>query len=281
MNLIAPRRCYVERAGHVIEGFQNNNNNNNSGDDDKLKLKMIGTYIPKQDPEKPLGEDAHFILEEQGTMGVADGVGGWVRHGIDAGVYARDLMRNAMLAVEREPKGFVDPRRVLNEAFLNTTAQGSSTASIVTLKKNLLHGVNVGDCRLMLFRNNKCIFKSPIQQHRFNKPYQLGNSEKSDRPDSSEEYQVCVEAGDIVVFGSDGLWDNMHAGEIEIALWQLSLGIVDIHDLIEYISHNALSISKQKNGATPFALAAQREGFDYKGGKIDDITVLVAQIITA
>ena len=44
-------------------------------------------YIPKL--SNSLGEDAHFICEEQQVTGVADGVGSWARCGIDAGQYAR------------------------------------------------------------------------------------------------------------------------------------------------------------------------------------------------
>ncbi|XP_061367452.1 probable protein phosphatase 2C 80 [Gastrolobium bilobum] len=102
------------------------------------------------------------VLEKRkANHGVADGVGGWARKGIDAGDYA--------------PKG-------------------SSTASIVSLQKNVLHGVNVGDSGLMLFRNNTMLFQSPIQQRKFNTPFQLGNAVRSDRPDFAVEYQVHVES---------------------------------------------------------------------------------------
>jgi protein phosphatase PTC7 len=41
------------------------------------------------------GEDAMFICEDRGVIGVADGVGGWSQQGIDAGEYAEKLMRLA------------------------------------------------------------------------------------------------------------------------------------------------------------------------------------------
>ncbi|XP_061358527.1 probable protein phosphatase 2C 80 [Gastrolobium bilobum] len=181
-----------------------------------LKMVVEKFYYPKDNPEKPKGEDAFFICEEQRTMGVADGVGGWAKKEIDSGEYARELMTEAVNAVHlQSEKGFVDPRKVLNDAFLNTKAKGSSTASIVTLKEGVLHGVNVGDSGLMLFRNNRFLFQSHFQQHSFNVPFQLGNSKISDHPDSAHEYKISVKAGDILVLGSDGLFDNLYADTIE------------------------------------------------------------------
>ncbi|XP_061359310.1 probable protein phosphatase 2C 55 [Gastrolobium bilobum] len=210
------------------------------GDEEKPKkwlkvLKMVAGsfYYPKDNPKKPMGEDAFFVCEEQQTMGVADGVGGWAKKGIDAGEYARELMKEAMNVVQHESKGFVDSR-------------GSSTASIVTLKKGVLHGVNVGDSGLMLFRNNRLLFQSPIQQHSFNTPFQLGNSEISDRPDSATEYQILVEAGDILVLGSDGLFDNLYVDDIEEVLrWKKE--VFGVNDLAEHIADVALSFSKSKD----------------------------------
>ncbi|XP_061353150.1 probable protein phosphatase 2C 80 [Gastrolobium bilobum] len=174
-------------------------------------------------------------------------------------------------------KGFVDPRKVLNDAFLNTKAKGSFTASIVTLKEGVFHGVNVGDIGLMLFRNNRFLVQSPIQQHSFNTPFQLGNSEISDSPDSAYEYENSVKAGDILVLGSDELFDNLYADDIEeILRW--TKGVFEVNDLAQHIADIALSFSKSKDFRTPFQDPSEREGRSHMGGKKDDITVLVAQI---
>ncbi|XP_061365112.1 probable protein phosphatase 2C 80 [Gastrolobium bilobum] len=243
-----------------------------------LKMAVGKFYYPKDNPKKPMGEDAFFICEEQRTMGVADGVGGWAKKGIDSGEYARELMTQAVNAVHlQSKKGFVDPRKVLNDAFLNTKAKGSSTASIVTLREGVLHGVNVGDSGLMIFRNNRFLFQSDFQQHSFNAPFQLGNGESSDRPDSAREYKFPVEAGDILVLGSDGLFDNLYIDTIEYILsW--SDGILGVDDLAEHIADVALLFSLSKDSRTPFQDASEREGLNHVGGKKDDITVLVAQI---
>ncbi|XP_021809669.1 probable protein phosphatase 2C 55 [Prunus avium] len=120
----------------------------------KMKLVCGSCYCPKDNPEKPLGEDAHFISHFAQTIGLADGVGGWARKGIDAGEYARGIMNHAketathMAAVGATP---VDARKVLNEAYENNAdVQGSSTACILSFDKERgsLHAVNVGDSGL-------------------------------------------------------------------------------------------------------------------------------------
>lgn len=39
------------------------------------------------------GEDAVLVSDDQQVLVVADGVGGWIREGIDSGVYSRELCR--------------------------------------------------------------------------------------------------------------------------------------------------------------------------------------------
>ena len=88
--------------------------------------------MPHPDKEETGGEDAHFIWDEQ-AIGVADGVGGWANHGVDAGQYSRALMSHSVDAIEEESKGSIDPLRVLEKAYTRTKAEGSSTACIIAL----------------------------------------------------------------------------------------------------------------------------------------------------
>lgn len=87
----------------------------------------------KDKKQKPLGEDAYFISPEGQSFGVADGVGGWTKRGIDAGEYARQLMENSKSSIICQPKGFIDPKEVLTEAHSRTQVPGSSTACVVTI----------------------------------------------------------------------------------------------------------------------------------------------------
>lgn len=93
--------------------------------------------MPHPDKEDTGGEDAHFICVDEQAIGVADGVGGWADHGIDSGQYARELMSNSVSAIQEEPKGLIDPARVLEKAYTSTKAKGSSTACIVALTEQV------------------------------------------------------------------------------------------------------------------------------------------------
>lgn len=49
--------------------------------------------------------------------------------------------------------------------------------------------MDVGDSGCIVMRQRRIIFKTPIQQHRFNKPYQLGcTSTEFDQPASAQVY---------------------------------------------------------------------------------------------
>ncbi|KAL3522295.1 hypothetical protein ACH5RR_015129 [Cinchona calisaya] len=244
---------------------------------------MAGSfYQPKKNNLKPLGEDAHFICEEEQTIGVADGVGGWAKKGIDSGIYARELMDNAVFLIqEKQPEnGAVNPKKVLNEAFLNTEAKGASTACIIKLKDNFLHAVNLGDSGFLVIRDGKIVYNSPFQQSGFNCPFQLGNW-TGYVLDLAEETVVEVEPGDVVVAATDGLFDNVYFEEIEDVVNRC----LREENPPELMARNLVRLARKqsllKNTISPFTKAAMDFGLsfeDYKGGKYDDVTVIAAYI---
>ncbi|KAF8398685.1 hypothetical protein HHK36_014540 [Tetracentron sinense] len=246
----------------------------------KKNLKIIAgsCYLPKDDELKPRGEDAHFIHKLQRVIGVADGVGGWAKRGVDSGEYSRELMYNSIVAIHKEPYGFVDPERVLEAAYSNTKVEGSSTACIVAFTNKFLHAVNVGDSRFMVIREDRIIYCSPVQLHRFNCPYQLGSGSKCDPPSSAQVLKVPIEVGDIVVAGTDGLFDNLFKHEIADMVIQGMRDGMEPGDVASVIAEHALDASNQKYCLTPFAEASKKAGLEHIGGKYDDITVIVACI---
>lgn len=250
-----------------------------SGEGRKWKMVCGACYLPKDNKLKPLGEDAHFICKEKQAVGVADGVGGWAAKGVDAGEYARELMNNAEIAIHQEPNGHMDLKGVLNKAFLNTKPEGSSTACLAVLEDLHLKAINVGDSGFLVFRNKALMYRSPIQQHEFNTPYQLGTSKTCDLPCSAMRIAVAVLPEDIIVFGTDGLLDNMYPREIEDILKRGTSEEVNPEELASTIAEFALYNSLDKYRCSPFARAAHLEGKQHIGGKIDDITVIVGHIV--
>ena len=88
-----------------------------------MKLVSGAYFLPHPDKEKTGREDAYFICADEQALGVADG----------EGVFARELMSNSVKAIQEEPKGSINPARVLEKAHAATTAKGSSTACIISL----------------------------------------------------------------------------------------------------------------------------------------------------
>ena len=61
---------------------------------------------------------------------------------------------------------------------------------------------------MMLIRHGECIYRTFEQQHSFNFPFQLGTGSKDSPMDALFE-DLSVQEGDIVILGTDGIWDNV------------------------------------------------------------------------
>ncbi|KAK6149103.1 hypothetical protein DH2020_016628 [Rehmannia glutinosa] len=226
----------------------------------KVFLKMIAAsiYIPKDNPKRPRGDDAHFISAEEQTIGVADGIGGWIKSGIDGGEYARQLMFNS-----------TNKRNAANTILHRLHHH--------TFRRQVIRCERRGQW-ISSHQKRRRFIPIPKQQRTFNCPYQLGTTK--DNPSVAEEIEVEVEAGDIVVVGTDGLFDNMHASEIlEIVRRGTTEGRKD--SLMEQccnMANLALYNSFDRYTDTPYSIASRMAGKYHKGGKVDDITVIIAKI---
>ncbi|KAK4390674.1 putative protein phosphatase 2C 55 [Sesamum angolense] len=246
--------------------------------DRPLKLNSGSCYLPHPDKEETGGEDAHFICTGEHAIGVADGVGGWADVGVDAGKYARELMSNSVNAIQEEPKGSINPTRVLEKAYTSTKAKGSSTACIIALTDQGLHAINLGDSGFMVVRDGCTVFRSPVQQHDFNFTYQLEGGNAGDLPSSGQVFTIPVAPGDVIIAGTDGLFDNLYNNDITAVVVHAVRAGFGPQVTAQKIAALARQRAQDKNRQTPFSTAAQEAGFRYYGGKLDDITVVVSYI---
>lgn len=222
------------------------------------------------------GEDAYYIAESQLSIGVADGVGGWAEAGIDAGIYARKLMEEAKKAADAG----ADPKAILKHAHINTRVQGSSTACIMVLDKTTFHAANLGDSGFLIVRDGKLVFQTPQQQHSFNFPYQIGSEDGAgDQPDCAQVFEFTVQPGDIVVAGTDGLFDNVFPEEIAVVATQCKKHGGTSSETAQVLCMYARSRAADPQYASPFAHGAFQAGYPFLGGKMDDITVVVAYVV--
>nr|ACF85586.1 unknown [Zea mays] len=87
--------------------------------------------------------------------------------------------------------------------------------------------------------------------------------------------------GDVVVVGTDGLFDNVHDWQLERAVRMgTNLGFSP-KNMADIIAGIAYGISKDKWACTPFGMGYMKvHGLARRGGKKDDITVIVAHIVS-
>jgi len=179
----------------------------------KLQLCSGASMIPHPEKAHRGGEDALFL--HSNGLGVADGVGSWALQGIDAGLFARSLMLECRKALDA---GMLEPGKILARAHDNTKARGlrgSSTAVVIVLEDDVLHSANLGDSSYMVIRGDEIYHKEKELTHAFNTPYQLGHAgSRADRASDAVLRSVYVQPGDVIIAGSDGLFDNLYTSRI-------------------------------------------------------------------
>ena len=93
-------------------------------------------------------------------------------------------------------------------------------------------------------------------------------------------FSLHVAAGDIVVAGTDGLFDNLFDNELMGIVVQSSRAGLNPETTAQNIAALARKRAGDRSRQTPFSTAAQEAGFRFYGGKMDDITVIVSYITT-
>lgn len=256
------------------------------------------------------GEDAYFVARLPcggAGLGVSDGVWMWRLHGIDAGAFSRALMRHAAASLTA---GETDPGAALATAeacTLGAGVQGSATACVVRLDaRGALAAANVGDSGFAVVgappyysgggRHDQASssassspsssahrrvikFRSPQQEHEFGRPYQLGHHAGADTTADAMRTALPLAPGDVVVLGSDGLWDNLDDDGLLAAVADADAARELAAALARRLASAAFDGSVDKKRATPYSIAATEElGMIYSGGKADDITVVCARV---
>ncbi|KAF1832934.1 5-azacytidine resistance protein-like protein azr1 [Decorospora gaudefroyi] len=287
------------------------------------------------------GQDAFFFSQvgntNTTTFGVADGVGGWVESGLDPADFSHGLCEYMACAARSWPYGFnktsLHPKDLLQAAYDEVTVDssiegGGSTACLAVAEPNgHVEVANLGDSGFMhLGRNAVRHFTQP-QTHAFNTPYQLsktpqrmlvqmavfgGPSTLSDLPKESSVTHHKVRHGDVLVFATDGVWDNLSPQDalgivsdhmVDVGAWVERDGTLEVgQDLAELVQAGstrkadssslqakvAIAIAKEakETGLNtrrdgPFAKEVQRyyPGENWHGGKPDDIAVVIAVVL--
>lgn len=151
--------------------------------------------------------------------------------------------------------------------------RGSATFCVLALDASsaVLRSANLGDSGFSLYRNGALIFRSKEQQHGFNCPFQLGHG---DTPAMARKEAIDVEPGDVVIVASDGLFDNVFDKDIALEVAK--------HTTVDELATNLANLAsingKNPKFKSPFSINAAKIGYSYRGGKLDDVTVVVGAI---
>lgn len=255
-------------------------------------------------------EDACFANTQ--SLGVADGVGGmapFASYGVDAAKYAAELMELAATCLKNHSKkGASDlaTRAVsaVRSAAALARSYGASTIVVAVAEGSAAGVANLGDCGFMLLRRKHQKFEialtSTEQHHRWNCPFQLTRLPQElqakfpdfavDSAADCETYNFTLQAGDLLLFYSDGLRDNLHDHEIlhvvECAMPPLISELVGLpeHATAPETLARALTLAAQQRSLdprarVPFAENCRKYGYQFEGGKQDDITVVAAWVM--
>jgi len=261
-------------------------NKNNGGEDSYFVTYLSGEDRTLRTSMADSAAEADESLKASGfcMMGVADGVGGWADIGVDAGLYSRQLMHLSSVNSETQNPANPNPKQVLYEAVQDTTAKGSATVCIVALTTKgegaSLRAANLGDSGFIVVREKQVMFKSPVQQHSFNFPYQVSSLPKySDNPMTAETFSYDVMPGDTIVLGTDGLFDNLYPEEVASIVYQAKANGTKPGELAHILAKITLEVATDKKRDTPFANGARAVGFPHEfGGKMDDVTCVVSYV---
>ncbi len=236
---------------------------------------------PRDDKVSDGGDDAWFITNSViSAFGVADGVGSWRVQGINAGHCAREIMK---FSREHFIDGGQTPYESLEIAESKSKKLGSTTALVAYYHEGLklLDVSQVGDCNLIVIRGQYVVHQTHSQVRYHDAPYQIGKSSNDTMMFHSKEYTFELKVGDVIVAGSDGLWDNMFPTQVSQII--NNSGLRSAKQLANVVGTVAYELSKDQNMWSPFAQNAYEDRKiydtkDWKGGKTDDITLVVAVV---
>jgi protein phosphatase PTC7 len=246
---------------------------------DAFKLEIASKILPHPEKVSWGGEDALFVSGR--SFGVFDGVSGAEKlDGVP--LYSNTLAQQLKsdcgqggLSVDELKK------KLLNAAeYCDMSATGASTAVVASIgEDNVMRSLCLGDSVLMIIRNGSVFSKTKETLHYFDCPYQL-SEDSPDRPRDGTVLTTKLLPGDIIISGSDGVFDNLD-----------DAAVVDIVNenpaakppmIAQKIITKSRTVSKDTTAPTPYAKQAKRNRYEnYKsglGGKIDDISCVVVSV---
>eukprot|EP00397_Hematodinium_sp_SG-2012_P043520 GEMP01048394.1.p1 GENE.GEMP01048394.1~~GEMP01048394.1.p1 ORF type:complete len:364 (+),score=95.91 GEMP01048394.1:168-1259(+) len=283
-------------------------------------LRFLGSQCSRQHPLKTkMGAIFADACELSSTMlGICDGVSEVQNFGIDPALLPKELLLRCKELIESKELSERSPepnyqfnksrshqlwlRDLLEEAYFQTSSEGSTTVLLAAIEEGKLVTVNIGDSGLLLLRPNTdgnytIVYRTEPLRYDQNRPYQVGRMKGVQK--SQIEFVIRqgvveraeIRHGDVLVLGSDGLFDNLYEEEVVSAVSSLlanakvaSLSVEQLKDCANKLVSSALqtvSIGQVgPEGQVEFGANAKMAPSGH-GGKADDTSCIVATIVNS
>lgn len=308
----------ADRQRHNLEGLQRRKQQLAEVYTKNKPLCFSGSAYQKTHPFKAQKgrKDADVTLATPVMCGVADGVSQIEDFGIDASRLPKELLRHCQYLGDRQlrtnaPGTYRGPIPLVREAFERTAPILGSTTLVLAVLDNStkIHGklhpmiavIAIGDCELLVLRRLHGaasrltpVFQTEMQRidGHLQTPLQLARVD--DRIDANFHDGITIEViergsavhcisayeGDIVLMGSDGVFDNLFTDEIaemvNAILRPNSQQPID-ESLLHLLSRRIVEACHAKTRPGPTGVLP--EAPIGRGGKVDDTSCVVAEVI--
>jgi len=260
------------------------------------------------------GEDSVIIktMDKPGPrrgaslIGVADGVGGWRRYGVDPSYISSGVLHEmGLLFQKKEEDGdpSYTPQRLLTESFKKLLQRRDRFSGGTTVcfgefdpETDGIKVLNIGDSGALLVRDGKIVERTEFEVNGMT-PRQLtilpswmlkfkGTFNEDPIVQTKSAIKTWqLQKNDILLMASDGYYDNVSLDDTR----QLIVDAVELNGfdapeftqkLAETLLMKAYYNSLNPDFVSPFALKCYEyyQECDYSGGKPDDISLVVSEV---
>lgn len=236
----------------------------------------------KPHPEKAAwgGEDYGFTAGR--TFGVFDGVSGATKEK-GKKLYSRSLAESMKKSAGTDGQTTQELTVAMSTAKLEADdkATGASTAVVASVgQDNVLRALNLGDSVCLVIRDGAVAARTREIIHYFDCPYQLSD-DSPDRPGDGTTLSAELFRRDVVVAGSDGVFDNLSDAEVCEIVAEFGPQ-TKANAIAKRIVERSRAVSLDPEAVTPYSTVARgKSGYpayrDGRGGKVDDVSCVVVK----
>jgi len=277
---------------------------------DEACLSFTSASASRQHPAKTSTGIVNADAIEEGFthLGICDGVSGVHHLGIPPDELPWELLRSCRARLQLpsgRPEAEAEDRSwitgLIADAYDGTQAYGATTLLLAVLRGSDLINANIGDCSLLVLRPQsfqplqlRVIFKSEPGRYDARRPVQvqrlMGFSDENahDVIRKASVSTTPVRHGDIVVLGSDGLFDNLRDEEIQRVLERRCGGTNgsvphrgQLQQAAGALVNAAISNVNLDNTGARQMDPWHVPGMDAPSNNADDTTALVAVLVAA